>query len=357
MLRRFLLWLAECIPCVSVLCQRAWTNEMTASPQNEPLNSIVNNAVSFYEKNYRLVDVNLALGPNDKRYLGDRAAKTCRFCGRSTPDVTFKQETHALPEAVGNKSLITHYECDVCNDKFGGGIDTEFGKWSKPLRTFYQVRGKSGVPTLKREGQTGWRIELEQDGFIFQQHVDNPVVSIDEANDQISIEVPIDQHVPIAAFKAFVKMALSLLPASEVQNFVWTFRWLQEKVHSRPFHPDMARLWYTFAPGPRPFEGVTTLLFIRRDDSAEAVPYCTFVVAFGNECYQIFVPCPEKDQPLRGTDVKMPILPNPYHWIERKFGKATKPLFYDLSGTEPVRGAIKRIFHAQLKPPKLENAE
>jgi hypothetical protein len=152
-------------------------------------NPIVENVISFYAANYRLVDANIGLRPTDKRYLGNRAAETCRFCGKSAPEVKFSQETHALPEATGNKSVITYYECDTCNDKFGGGIDTEFGKWSKPLRTFYQVRGKDGVPTLKREGPTGWRIELKHDGFIFQQHEENPVVQIDEAKEQVTIEV------------------------------------------------------------------------------------------------------------------------------------------------------------------------
>jgi len=142
-------------------------------------------------------------------------------------------------------------------------------------------------------------------------------------------------------------MALSLLPEAEVDGFCWTFRWLQEDTHTRPFHPDMARVWYTFTPGPRPFEGVTTFLFIRKD-SVRALPYCTFVLAFGNECYQIFVPCPEKDQALIGTQVTMPILPTPYHSLNWRFGQSTGPAFYDLNGVNPVRGSIKRCFHAQV---------
>ena len=335
MLRKFLSWV--------------WMRfQKVIGLQPRPSNAVADNVISFYEENYRLVDVNIGLGSADKRYLGDRAAKTCRFCGKSEPEVKFTQETHALPEATGNKSLITNYECDTCNDKFGRGIDTEFGKWSKPLRTFYQVTGKDGVPALKREGPAGWRIELKQDGFVFQQHADNPVVNVDETNDRLTIEVPIDRHVPIAVFKAFVKMALSLLPGAEVEDFKW-IQWLQETVHTRPFHPDIARLYYTFTPGPRPFEGITTFLFIRRE-TAPPLPHCIFVIAFGNECYQMFVPCPIKDRALNGKNVQMPILPTPYHSIDSRFGKSTPPLIYDLSGTEPTRGTMKQIFHAQTRP-------
>lgn len=298
---------------------------------------------------YRLVDANLALRPTEKKYLGDRQNRSCRFCGRKPPVVTFKQEAHAFPEAIGNKSIITYYECDECNGKFGRGVDDDFGKWSKPLRTFYQIGGKTGVPTLKREGLSGWRIELKQDGFVFQQHVDNPVVQFDEPNSRLSVGVPLDSHVPIAVFKAFVKMALSLLPDSEVANFSWTYKWLQEDVHTRPLHPEMAWVWYTFTPGPRPFEGITSLLFLRKVGT-DNLPYCIFVLAVGNECYQLFVPCPDKDKALLGTKVTMPILPTPYHAMTSKYGPSTAPLFYDLSGTEGVRGTMKRIFHAQLAP-------
>lgn len=329
---------------------RVWMHfQKVIGLQPPPSNPVADSVIAFYAANYRLVDPNIGLLPTDKRYLRDRAAKTCRFCRKSEPEVKFTQETDALPEATGNKSLITDYECDTCNDKFGRGIDTEFGKWSKPLRTFYQVRGKDGVPTLKREGPTGWRIELKQDGFVFQQHEDNPVVDVDEANDRVTIEVPIDRHVPIAVFKAFVKMALSLLPGAEVEDFKLTFQWLQETIHTRPFHPDIARLYYTFTPGPRPFEGVTTFLFIRKE-TAPPLPHCVFVIAFGNECYQMFVPCPVKDRALDGTKVQMPILPTPYHSIDSPFGELTPPRTYDLSGTEPTRGTIKRIFHAQIRP-------
>src|SRR5690242_986778 len=90
----------------------------------------VDRAISHYEQKYRLVDCNHALVAAQKQKIGDRNHRVCRFCGKSSPQVTFKQTTHALPESIGNKSITTFYECDTCNQKFGAGIDTEFGKWS-----------------------------------------------------------------------------------------------------------------------------------------------------------------------------------------------------------------------------------
>lgn len=315
--------------------------------QSKP--GIFDQLVSYYEANYRLVDARMVLTAETKIKLARKDHRRCRFCGKSPPEVTFKQEAHALPEAIGNKSIVIYYECDTCNWKFGAGIETEFGKWSKPLRTFYQIAGKDGVPALKREGPTGWRIELKQDGFVFQQHVDNPVLTIDDTKNEGRVTVPIDAHIPIAAFKTFVKMALALIPEQHIGDFGWALDWLQEKQHSRPFSPDIARLYYSFVPGPRPFEGITSFLFLRKETSTD-VPYCTFVLAVGNECLQMFVPRPEKDKILQGKKVNLRLLPNPYHSLTTRFGPATPPtLFYDLSETDTVRGrAFSRIFHLQL---------
>jgi hypothetical protein len=220
----------------------------------------------------------------------------------------------------------------------------------KAAANLLSIAGKDGVPALKREGDKGWRIELKRDGFAFQQHVENPVMQLDEENERFAVEVPVDGHVPIAVFKCFVKMALSLMPEEEIGNFGWALGWLQEVKHTRPFHPEMARLWFMFAPGPRPFEGVTAFLFLRKE-GVNDVPHCTFVLAIGNESYQMFLPCPEKDSHFQGTQITTPLLPTPYHAKPSKYGLPTHPDSYDLSRTDVVRDKkIKRYFHMNVAP-------
>jgi hypothetical protein len=58
---------------------------------------------------------------------------------------------------LGNKSVESTYECDACNEIFGKGIENDLGNWSKPMRTLARIRGKSGVPTIKKTGDApGW---------------------------------------------------------------------------------------------------------------------------------------------------------------------------------------------------------
>ena len=38
----------------------------------------------------------------------------CRFCGKVKTKQDFQHKAHAVAECIGNKSLITKYECDEC---------------------------------------------------------------------------------------------------------------------------------------------------------------------------------------------------------------------------------------------------
>lgn len=139
-------------------------------------------AADFYDQHYAVITEPLFLRPGERMILGDKENKVCRFCGGSEPTVSFRLEAHAIPEALGNKSLFTNYECDGCNKFFGGDIENDLGKWSKPHRTFACICGKKGVPTLKRGGpEPGWRIEYnDSTGFHVKLYENDSLFVIDE---------------------------------------------------------------------------------------------------------------------------------------------------------------------------------
>lgn len=76
------------------------------------------------------------------------------------------KKAHAIPEMLGNKSIISFYECDTCNGFFGSGIETDLGNWSKPSRTFSFIRGKNNIPSIKQfygnDKRKGWVIKFEK---------------------------------------------------------------------------------------------------------------------------------------------------------------------------------------------------
>jgi HNH endonuclease len=292
-------------------------------------------AAAFYDQHYAGVIKPLFLRPNLKMVLGDGQNPVCRFCGRSEPSVTFKLEAHAIPEALGNKSLTTNYECDGCNQTFGRGIENDLGNWSKPSRTFARIRGKRGVPALRKGGpEPGWRIEYGSTGFNMEQYEHDPIFVVDEEKKQIRFDLKRDAYTPVAVLKAFVKIGLTLLPAEELPNFREALAWIREPDHTKGLVKEFPAL-RTFRPGPMPNDLMVVML-MRRKVSVTGVPYAFLVLAYGNEVFQVFLPSPKQDAAISGQKLTFPAFPTPGGPDPARYGRAHLTLL-DLTGREVIR--------------------
>lgn len=69
----------------------------------------------------------------------------CRFCGKVKTKQDFQHKAHAVAECIGNKSLITKYECDVCNDSFAKEEESELGKLLHEFKATHSLKGKGGT--------------------------------------------------------------------------------------------------------------------------------------------------------------------------------------------------------------------
>lgn len=97
-------------------------------------------ALIFYTLNYDLITF-LPIVFNDMAYLGDSEQKTCRFCGKSEPEVSFKNAAHIIPECTGNHFLASNYECDACNKFFGRYLESEYSNY---FLFYHNASGISG---------------------------------------------------------------------------------------------------------------------------------------------------------------------------------------------------------------------
>jgi hypothetical protein len=297
-------------------------------------------AAEFYGKNYDSIG-RWILKPGTKIVLGDSQNDVCRFCGRRSPEVTFKLEAHAIPEALGNKSLSSTYECDDCNQAFGRGIENDLGNWSKPIRTFARIRGKSGVPTLKKSSNGGWRIEFAAtSGFSIKTYEDDPIFEIDEAAKRVTFRLRRDTYVPVAVLKAFVKIGLTLMPEAEMVHFRETLAWIRETNHQLGFVTEFPVL-YTFQPGPMPSDLIVAFL-LRRKPTASDVPYAFLVLAYGNEVFQVLLPSPEQDASIDGKPITLYPFPSPGHPDRRRYGTPRTGKL-DLTGRDPVKGEFSTL--------------
>ena len=293
-------------------------------------------AANFYDKHYAGAEP-IFLEPGMKLVLGSaERPRHCRFCGKDEPAVTFKDEAHALPAAFGNTGLFSNYECDACNHLFGEGIENHLGNWTKPMRTLSRIKGRSGVPTIKKPGPgKGWRVEYSDTGFQLKEYQSDPFFEVDEEAKQLRFELHRDTYIPAAALKGLVKIGLTLIPDVEIQHFCETYDWIRDTDHSRNFVAEIP-VFRTFIPGPMRNDFVV-LMLMRRRVGIETVPYAFFTFAYGNHILQVFLPSISQDKCINGKPLSLPAFPTPGAPDPARYGHPTVRVEH-LTGRQPVKG-------------------
>ncbi len=251
----------------------------------------------FYEENYEpLIDRPLLgkVAPLEQ----DDEPRRCRFCAEQTPDVTFKEEAHAVPEALGNRSLASPNECDNCNRKFGNSYEDHLGKAMLFERAATGIRGKNGSPTNKEAN--GLRIEWiegKQAITITDPKLFEKVYGTDgQLNLPLTSEGLSQPFVPRYAAMALVKAACSLCPPMTVPKIQPTIDWLMGRAEASisPWP-----VLYTHVNGDNPYGNGRALLL--RRTGTQPMPFLWCIIASGNHRLQFFVPFTTEDSHLAAS--------------------------------------------------------
>ncbi len=262
--------------------------------------------LAFYERHYRPVAAWM-LRPGDRVVLGNKEDRRCRFCGGSKPDVTFRTDAHALPESIGNKGLLTLYECDDCNSAFGQGCENDFGNWSLPVRTMARINGKGGIPSIKQGPGNAWRVDEYPTGLKISVDETEGFWRDDVAEKTLTFTLKRGPHRPAGVARALFKMALSVMPEEELPNFRQLLDWMKPSAVQKMAAP--TPIFHTFAGGAWPSDVLRVALLTRLSDET-VMPYCFFTLGYGNELLQVAIPSVERDGQHLGK--KMSVVPFPF---------------------------------------------
>lgn len=239
---------------------------------------------------------------------GRRGDKTCRFCGRPEGKAPFKKVAHAVSEALGNKVLISLEECDDCN-KATSEVESDLMSFVRGEITLAQIKGKRGVPSIKsHDGRS--RIDFGPDGFQIKQFEGGPPLFrayVDPVG--AAADIPLPGFRPQGIYKAVIKMALTVLPTTELHAFGPALKWMTS--NKLLLNVGYARAWYTFTSGPRPYP-FPVIRVMRRKHDGLRVPYAIVVLGFGNVTLQMCLPAPEKDSLFSASMDVPPAHPTPH---------------------------------------------
>ncbi len=175
-------------------------------------------------ENYKLIVVN----KDKKHYVGNRAKKNriCRFCGEKGSQ-KFNSVAHAISEALGNKNIILHDECDTCNAYFSQSIENDIITYLSLYRTFFGIKNKrNSIPKIK--GKNFEYINMGDKNLILKFYSE----SQSECS-EIPTAVPLKFYDKITLqniYKALSKYALSIIPDEYFLNFDKTVQWIRNDV-------------------------------------------------------------------------------------------------------------------------------
>ena len=293
---------------------------------NPKVNQIVE---SFYRKNYEIIPTpnldNIRLLKKDKYkkaiYFGsNKKIRTCRFCGKSEPTVTFRKKAHVFPESIGNKILFSNYECDFCNEFFGNGIENEYGNFFQFYHTLSGISGKRGIPKLKSShGQLDLQGNFIPDFEMFW-HTDEtghkyfnvinniPLEKLESSSKTITIEEKIPTFRPISVFKAITKMAITVLPFHELNLFKNTITWLLETEQRNIYKSKKLLVRHVMIPGfnvPK----YPHFIIYKRKKTCWNYPYMLFNLTYGLFSLLIEIPRDNSNTQYDFHDIPFPYIP------------------------------------------------
>ena len=151
-----------------------------------------NNMVHSLHDNYETI-ANYSADSDQKVFLGDKANKVCRFCGRKEGEVKFLEDAHALSNMIGNNRIFSYYECDECNTALFSVFESNFAEYMKLRHTLSQTHGKRGVPSYKPNSQSFSRIDVKGSFTTKLKEDEEPIAEVDfvlQGNDMQLIFAP-----------------------------------------------------------------------------------------------------------------------------------------------------------------------
>lgn len=241
-------------------------------------------------------------------------ARFCLFCGRSSSETKFSKVAHAVSETLGNKRLVSNFECDECNDAFGRLLEDSLGKYLMPFKFTSGVIGKKSALTIKdnskdnKKSYDSYRAQKDQrndaysqEGKLINYIIEKPDTDIVQLNnDGFSLALKRQAYKPDLVYAAFLKMALGVIPLNKMQGYLNQALTLGMYANNKkePFNDILEAEKYFkllpnvgvlgFCPGNNPLNG-TSVYLLQKDDTTECnFPGLLFEVDFNN--YSICIP-------------------------------------------------------------------
>jgi hypothetical protein len=306
---------------------------------------------SVYEFESQLATANLT----SKTIIGDRKSRICRFCGKTKPEVTFKKDAHFIPQFMGNRYLLSSFECDICNEKFGELYENSFANYLGAYRPFSFVsNSKNNMhPKHKEKGRVEneekVKLSIQQtentNVQVFYEHPFNDSIVYDKENKKMTINATRQPYIPIYIFKLFLKMAISMVNNDDLPHFKNSISFLLDNTQNEKFKTfGLLNIFVHTLYGPPMFRDPLVILYKKKKEHSNALyPDRTSVIYSGNQIYQIYIPLNDLDNKFLGQKISLlhyPILLDEIHYKNGVTYESYSSLF---DGNDKIVGEKQKL--------------
>lgn len=242
---------------------------------------------------------------SNRREIKKIKQRTCRFCKKDSTRTTFKNDSHIIPKLLGNKNFLSAEECDNCNKTFKD-FEDHLAKYLSFNRTI------SSIPNDKKpifESANGnIRLKNLSDGILYieRKNLDKDFNFDSEVNN-FEISIQSQSYAHSFVYKAFLKMALSILPASEVKEYEYAFHYLLDNNKSSIIK-EIKRI--EICESNISYVTPTALLFKRNScNNVSEFPLHTFCLYVKNYMFQIYFPLHNENILRKENKLSMKLAP------------------------------------------------
>ncbi len=242
--------------------------------------------IVFFRKNYTPIFSHTVLN-SSKKYLWKSKIRKCRFCDKTEAETTFKSISHSISNFLGNNELISFDECDKCNNFFSINYEKDLDNLTKVYRTIGFIKGKKKLPSYKTKNKD-IRFEHNENGLNITSKVNSSARTFSFNKKEVAFTLDYGSFIPTNAYRALLKMALSITPPDELSFLSDIKRWLMEPSGFR-FNLNPQCIITTLLPG-NIIATKPHLILLKKTSNFKRLPTYIFQIRFGHVAMQIFMP-------------------------------------------------------------------
>ncbi len=282
------------------------------------------------------------------RFTKNLRDKTCRFCNKKSPDVSFDTIPHIIPQLFGRNNLTSNFECDNCNRQFQK-CESDTSNMIQHYLGLLRIKTKNGIPVFQSN-----KSSTEESTFL--RSVNNSIkldfgtnlkdFEFDEENKTLTVKFRTKHFKPFSVYKTFLKMGISLLSDEEISGnshyleFLNSDEPIKNGMQYWTAHRYMLKSKMHVQPKVNLYKAKTTI------NGNRVYPEYMILINFSNIIFQFFLPVSSKNinEFDKANQLRIELFPS-FLLEDLTRLRAIEMYNLDLSETNKIWITDKVVFH------------